>query len=85
MDEHPTVLLRYFAAAAEAAGVEEERAPAVGDVAGLLMAAVARHGPSLDRVLPACSVLVDGLATTDRTATLAGVRTVDLLPPFAGG
>lgn len=85
MDAAPTVLLRYFAAAAEAAGVEEERVPALGDVGALLASAVARHGASLDRVLPACTVLVDGLATTDRTAPLAGVGTVDLLPPFAGG
>lgn len=85
MTAAPTVLLRYFAAAAEAAGLDEEDAPAVGDLAALLLAAVARHGASLAQVLPACSVLVDGLTTTDRTTTLDGVRTVDLLPPFAGG
>lgn len=77
--------VRYFAAAAEAAGVEEEQVPALADLAALLDDAIGRHGASLARVLPACSVLLDGLTTTDRSTALDGVRTVDLLPPFAGG
>jgi molybdopterin synthase sulfur carrier subunit len=77
--------VRYFAAAAEASGIEEESVPAPTDLDALLTDAVARHGAALARVLPACSVLLDGLTTTDRTTALAGVATVDLLPPFAGG
>lgn len=80
-----TVVLRYFAAAAHAAGIEEETVDRAPDLAALLDAAVARRGDALARVLPACSVLVDGVSTTDRATTLAGVITVDLLPPFAGG
>jgi len=80
-----TVVLRYFAAAAHAAGIEEETVDRAPDLAALLDAAVARRGDALARVLPACSVLVDGVSTVDRATRLAGVTTVDLLPPFAGG
>ncbi len=79
------VTVRYFAAAAQGAGLEEETAPAAGSLGDLLAAAVARHGEGLARVLPACSVLVDGITVTDPATPLTGVRTVDLLPPFAGG
>lgn len=82
-----TVLLRYFAGAGAAAGVDEERVPAAasattGDV---VADACARRGPDLARVAAACSVLVDGVPDRHRTRPLADGATVDLLPPFAGG
>lgn len=77
--------VRYFAAAAQAAGLEEEAVVATGALADLLDRVVDRHGEALGRVLPACTVLVDGVSTADRGRSLAGVSTVDLLPPFAGG
>lgn len=79
------VTLRYFAAAEQAAGIAEEVVPAGGVLGELLDDALGRHGEALARVLPACSVLVDGLTVTDRSTRLTGVSTVDLLPPFAGG
>lgn len=75
--------MRYFAAAAESAGCEEETL--VGDTVGELRAAmVAAHGPGLARVLGRCSVLVAGVRSDEVDAVPAGV-VVDVLPPFAGG
>jgi len=74
--------VRYFAAAQEATGVEEERRgePTVG---ALRIAMVADH-PGLIGILSQCAVLVDGARVDDETA-LADAETVDVLPPFAGG
>jgi molybdopterin synthase sulfur carrier subunit len=77
------VLVRYFAAAAEAAGREEEVLPAVPTVGELLAALVERHGAAMARVLASGSFLVDGVVSRDDSRAL-GVR-VDVLPPFAGG
>jgi molybdopterin converting factor small subunit len=77
------VLVRYFAAAAEAAGLDEERidgAATVGDLRTLL---VDRYGEGMARVLASGSFLVDGVVSRDDSRSL-GVR-VDVLPPFAGG
>lgn len=79
------VTVRWFAAAAEAAGTPQERVEA-DSLAALLAGARERHGERLARVLTVCSVLVDG-ARVDRDADLAlpdGTE-VDVLPPFAGG
>ncbi|WP_353826460.1 MoaD/ThiS family protein [Agromyces sp. SYSU T0242] len=81
-----TVLVRYFAAAAEAAGTEEEQvvvdgdASTVGDLRDLL---AARYGAPMVRVLANGSFLVDGVVRRD-PSTPIGAR-VDVLPPFAGG
>lgn len=77
------VRVRYFAAAAEAAAVDEERLDAA-NVRELKELMVSRHGPQLQRVLTACSFLVDGVAAHEETAIPAG-GTVDVMPPFAGG
>ncbi len=78
-----SVLVRYFAAAAEAAGLEEELLPAV-PTAGALKAVLAdRYGDSMRRVLAAGSFLIDGTVSRDDARPL-GAR-VDVLPPFAGG
>lgn len=75
-------LVRYFAAAAEAAGTEsEERTEAT--LAELRTAVLDEH-PKLWLVLPDCAVLVDGVRT-DGDASLADARLIDVLPPFAGG
>ena len=74
--------VRYFAAAAEAAGTEtEERSEAT--LAGLRTAILNEH-PKLFLVLPDCAVLVDGVRT-DGDIPLADARLIDVLPPFAGG
>ncbi len=81
-----SVTVRYFAAAAEAAGIEEESLAAsdagatVGELRILL---VDRYGSAMARVLANGSFLVDGVVQRDGAAPL-GAR-VDVLPPFAGG
>jgi molybdopterin converting factor small subunit len=76
------VEVRYFAAAAEAAGVEEESLSA-GTVGELRSVLVERYGDAMARVLASGSFLVDGVVSRDDTRPL-GDR-VDVLPPFAGG
>jgi sulfur-carrier protein len=81
-----TLLVRYFAGAEAAAGVEEETldVPAGSTVASLVDALADRHGPGLARVLAACTFLVDEVAG-GRERSLDRARQVDVLPPFAGG
>jgi molybdopterin converting factor small subunit len=45
----------------------------------------AAHGERLAKVLTACSFLVDGTSTRDRSVALTADTVVDVLPPFAGG
>ncbi|GHF16275.1 MoaD/ThiS family protein [Pseudolysinimonas yzui] len=75
------VLVRYFAAAVDAAGREEERltASTVGELRDTLLASY----PAMAAVLERGSFLVDGVVTRDPARTL-GAR-VDVLPPFSGG
>jgi molybdopterin synthase sulfur carrier subunit len=77
------VLVRYFAAAADAAGREEEQLPAVATVGELKLELLSRYGDAMARVLASGSFLVDGVVSRDDTRSL-GSR-VDVLPPFAGG
>ena len=78
-----TVTVRYFAAAAEAAGVEEETLPSVATVGELRSLLVERYGDAMAKVLASGSFLVDGVVSRDDARAL-GAR-VDVLPPFAGG
>jgi len=76
--------LRYFAAAAEAAGrADEEWDTPVATIGELREALVARYGAAMSRVLETGSFLVDGVVSRD-PARAVGER-VDVLPPFAGG
>ena len=79
-----SVTVRYFAGARAAAGVdtEERTARTLDELVGQI---VDEHGERLERVLPACSFLVDGTQTRDRALVLAPGAVVDVLPPFAGG
>jgi sulfur-carrier protein len=74
--------VRYFAAAAEAAGREEEQldAATVGEVKAVLIAA---YGEAMRKVLASGSFLVDGVVSRDDALPI-GER-IDVLPPFAGG
>ena len=83
MAEPTTVIVRYFAAAAEAAGVLEESLPAVATVGALRVELVVRYGDPMARVLASGSFLVDGVVSRDDARAL-GAR-VDVLPAFAGG
>jgi molybdopterin converting factor small subunit len=78
-----TGVLRYWAAAKEAAGVAEE--PYSGHtLQEVIDAAAARHGPELAAVLDRCSYLVDGQQHA-ADVTLRPDAVIDALPPFAGG
>ena len=82
-----SVILRYFAAAAEAAGRPEERLdlPAGTTLAGL-REQLAGRGLEMARVVPICSFLVNSVSTpADSLTPLADGDAVDVLPPFAGG
>jgi sulfur-carrier protein len=76
--------LRYFAAAAQAAGTEQEDLTG-SDVSTVLAAAVERHGSRLAQVVQHSSLLLDGRYIDDRHTALAETDVVDVLPPFAGG
>ncbi len=84
----PVVIeLRYFAAAAQAAGRTEERLEATGPLtlAGL-RERLAGRGIEMARVIGISTFLVNGLSTpADSLAPLADGDRVDVLPPFAGG
>ena len=80
------VLVRFFAAARDAAGGETAHltlptASTVADLARELRG----QNEHLGLVLQKCTFLVDGVAIRDRTTVLRAGQTVDVLPPFAGG
>ena len=82
------LLVRYFAAAAEATGSEEEvldaeQSATLTTVGAVRAHPIARYGEPMARVLENGSFLVDGVVQRD-DATPIGAR-VDVLPPFAGG
>lgn len=79
------VTVRYFAAAAEAAGLEEERLELAGPatVGALRELLAERYGAAMQQVLRSGSFLVDGAVRRDPATPLGA--TVDILPPFAGG
>ena len=77
------VTVRYFAAAAEAAGRDQEQIPVSGTLGALREELLRRYGDPMARVLRSGSFLVDGAVSRDPDRAL-GER-VDILPPFAGG
>ncbi|MGZ0712966.1 MoaD/ThiS family protein (plasmid) [Coraliomargarita sp. W4R53] len=74
--------VRYFAAAAEFAGTNEETRSELS--LGALRAALTAERPELGGILPRCAVLVGG-SRVDNTTVLNDSDVVDVLPPFAGG
>lgn len=85
-DSSRVVAVRFFAAAKAVAGTSEAALtlPDSATLADLEMQLVAEHGPALAAVLANSSFLVDGVGA-EREDLLAGARTIDVLPPFAGG
>lgn len=84
-DDHraAVVTVRYWAGARSAAGVAEETVGdvrTVGDLVGRIVAA----RPALGPVLPVCTVLVGGRASSGDDPVPPGA-VVEVLPPFAGG
>ncbi|MEO6880327.1 MAG: MoaD/ThiS family protein [Mycobacteriaceae bacterium] len=82
----PTVLVRYFAAAAAAARTTEETvALPVGATVQTLVGQLGDHRAELAPVLQRCSFLHDAVAVRDLADRLQTGAVVDVLPPFAGG
>jgi molybdopterin synthase sulfur carrier subunit len=80
------VMVRYFAAARAAAGVDSETvALRAGTTVAELVKSLAARGELLANVLNRCSYLRDGVAVRDETIALHAGDTIDVLPPFAGG
>ena len=82
-----TVLVRYFASARAASGVEQEllQLPSGASVNEALGVLRERHPGALPRVLEAASFLLDGIAVRDPSRPLPDGAELDVLPPFAGG
>ncbi|WP_436761325.1 MoaD/ThiS family protein [Streptosporangium sp. V21-05] len=81
-----TVIVRYWAAAKEAAGIAEERSEAA--TLAELMTKITSNREDLARVVSRSSFLVDGDPVGRRaheTIILTDGATVEVLPPFAGG
>ena len=76
-------MIRWFGAAAEAAGSDVE--PTAAATQGDALAGAAAAHPALEAVLPRCSVLLDGVRTSDPNSLVGAGATIDVLPPFAGG
>lgn len=75
------VLVRYWAGAQRAAGVEKETV----DVASLTeLRALLGARPQLARIAEVSSFLIDGRQAGE-TAGLHDGAEIDVLPPFAGG
>jgi molybdopterin synthase sulfur carrier subunit len=89
VEEHATItlLVRFFASARAAAGMEEEtlRLPAGSAVADAVAALRERHPERLPRILEAAGFLLDGVAVRDTARALPDGGELDVLPPFAGG
>lgn len=87
-----TIVVRYWAAARSASGVEQDVLDVAGEVtlSEVLESVRARHvdRPRLKDVVAVCSVLVGdrpvGTTDPDQVVVRPG-ETVELLPPFAGG
>lgn len=76
--------VRYFAAAADAAGRADETLDVAGATVGdLRETLVARYGEPMQRVLKSGSILVDGVVTRDDARPLG--LGADVLPRFSGG
>lgn len=78
------VTVRYFAAAADAAGTASETVDAA-TLGALVTAVSSGRDQRFADVLGRCAHLVDGRRTDDPATTLTPGATVDVLPPFAGG
>ncbi|SHJ34225.1 Molybdopterin converting factor, small subunit [Tessaracoccus bendigoensis DSM 12906] len=77
--------VRFFAGAAEAAGVDELVVADAGQTGHDLVTVLAEGNQRLGEVLRVSSLLADGARVADLSAPLGVVDRVDVLPPFAGG
>lgn len=75
--------VRWFAGAADAAGVEQEDVQL--DATGSIREVLAAHRPQAHEVLERCSFLADGRSLRGDDAWPGDATTLDVLPPFVGG
>lgn len=78
------MLIRYFAAAAQAAGTPTQELDAHNFSASGLVAHLGADNPALAKSLKVCALLADGVRVEGDTS-LRNVTQLDVLPPFAGG
>jgi molybdopterin converting factor small subunit len=79
------VKIRFFAGAADAAGLDEAVFGGPLSVGSLRSSLVEAYGPEFSRVLGRCSLLADGVRLEDADTVVPDSAIVDVLPPFAGG
>ncbi|MDN5559528.1 MAG: MoaD/ThiS family protein [Ruaniaceae bacterium] len=77
--------IRYFAGAADAAGLESQTIDASGHSVREIVVIVSAGNDRLGAVLEASSLLADGVRVTSPEHPLDQVSQLDVLPPFAGG
>jgi molybdopterin synthase sulfur carrier subunit len=80
------ITVRFFAAAATAAGRESTAlllppGSSIDDV----VCELSGQSDEMALVMQKCSYLCDGMAVRDRAIALRAHQTLDVLPPFAGG
>ncbi len=82
-----TIVVRYFAAARAAAGLDEEKLslPDGSCVADAVTRLRELHPEKLPKLLEAVTYLLNGVAVRDLTRPLTDAAELDVLPPFAGG
>ena len=78
------ILIRYWAGAKAAAGVESEQIEATTVDSALTVVVGSARG-ELARVIKRSSLLLDGVVVHDRSMTLLDGQILEVLPPFAGG
>lgn len=79
-----TTRVRFFAAAADAAGTDEMETSAA-TLAAVFDELERNRGPRFRRVVDQCAVLADGHRVANYQVSLSDVEVVDVLPPFCGG
>lgn len=78
------ILIRYWAGAKAAAGIESEEIEAPTVAIALAMATDRKPG-ELARVIERSSLLLDGVVIHNRTMPILDGQILEVLPPFAGG
>jgi molybdopterin synthase sulfur carrier subunit len=78
------ILIRFWAGAKAAAGVDSARIEA-STVAAALELVASGDRRELAQVIERSSLLLDGVVVHDRSVTLEDGQILEVLPPFAGG
>lgn len=80
------LLVGYYAAAADAAGVDNERVHTTAQTVGELARDLSeRHGEPMASIITASKFLIGDNLIRDPATPLGDTPALDILPPFAGG